>query len=342
MTDLPRYSMASIDVTERCNLRCAHCRTWLSASEPPLDHLKRYISELGRLRPRILVLSGGEPLLRADLLELIASARATGAVVQVNTNGLALDAPLVDRLAAAEVTYVQVSLEGPPPLHDAIRGPRTFERALAACRLIASSPMHLIINTTVSRANLDVLEALGDLLFCSEEPLEAYLWGLKRFVPLEPRGGDFATSHALGPDGLERLLEVWRALRARYPGVLIKTDVPQRNLLDRARVREVMARYEIGCAGCSAGVECLTVRPNGDVAPCPTVYVSCGNLGQVGIAEVLRHPVISALRTRNELQGACATCDDRLLCGGCRALAFVTSGDLLAQDPECFTERCAK
>lgn len=341
MTELPRYSMVSVDVTERCNLRCAHCRSHLGAYDPPFEKLARYVAELGRLRPRILVFSGGEPLLRADLVDLVARATATGAAVQVNTNGTELDEGYAHRLADAGVTYVQVSIEGPPDLHESIRGPRTFDRALAACRSVLSSSMRLVVNTTVSRANLESIEPLGTLLFGGHDPLRAYVWGLKRFVPVARRDREFVSDNALGPDGLARLVEIWRSLRAHFPDVLVKTDVPQTNQLVRDRVRDIMARYSLGCAGCSAGVQCLTVRSNGDVAPCPTLYVSCGNLDEMGIDEVLLNPTIAALRSRSGWSGSCATCPDRLLCGGCRALAFVTGGDLLGSDPECFARPCA-
>lgn len=328
---LPRFSMISFDVTDRCNLRCYHCRSHLGAFQPRSSEIFHILREVAKLRPRIITLSGGEPLLRGDIFEVISRAHEIGAEVQLNTNGLLVSDQVLDKVASSNVEYVQVSLEGPRPIHDSIRGDGTFDRSIDACRRL-SGMTRLIINTTVSRYNIAYLEEIAENLLGPTDPLTIYMWGLNRFVPFNV----LADRHALGSEGLSHLVHLWQTLCKRYPEALIKTDVPQTNLLNEDYVRGVMDRYGIHCAGCSAGVEALTVRANGDVSPCPTLPISCGNLHVSPIEEVLEHRVLRSLRDRDALQGACNSCGKRQICGGCRALAYVQSGEILAPDPECY------
>lgn len=328
---LPRISMISIDVTDRCSLRCHHCRSHLRAFEAPTSEMLHIVEEIVQLRPRIVVISGGEPLLRRDLFEIIAAIRLHGAAVQLNTNGLGFSESVADQVARAGVEYVQISVEGPAAVHESIRGPGTWARAIAACRRVRE-PARLVVNTTVSRYNLPYLQEAAELLLGPDSPLDVHVWGLKRYVPFN----NLADGYALGADGLAHLAHVWGELRARYPDVAVKTDIPQANRLDPERVRAMMARHGIACAGCAAGAECLTVRANGDVSPCPTLYVTCGNLHQMSVHEVLAHPVLHRLREREGFAEPCESCADRLICGGCRAMAYASSGDVFGPDPECY------
>lgn len=330
MTDT-RFSMVSIDVTDRCDLRCHHCRSHLGAFEAPTTSVLRMVNSIAEVNPRIVVLSGGEPLLRNDIFEIIGAVHSIGAALQLNTNGLHLTQATAERLANSGVEYVQVSIDGPKAVHDAIRGRGTWDRAILGCRQL-TSPVELIINTTVSRFNLPYVEELGEILLGSGSSLPIDIWGLKRYVPFNNLGGQ----GALGPTGLAHLARLWEVLRARYPAATIKTDIPQTNRLNRVRVRRVMERYGITCAGCAAGVECLTVRANGDVSPCPTLYVNCGNILEQSMDQILDHPILRLLANRSSLQALCGSCEDKAICGGCRAVANVMSGDLFAADPECF------
>ena len=326
---MKNYPIVSIEVTDRCNLHCSHCRIDTGAYEPSTKELLKVIKEVAKLSPKIIVLSGGEPLLRQDIFTVIENIRKNGSIVQLNTNGQLITDKTIAQLLETGVEYIQISLEGPRKINDLIRGKGTYDKAFAACQKV-KPPIKLIINTTVSKFNLPHLRTFANDLFKNNNKLNVHLWGLKRFIPYNT-----LSKHLLGRDGLEKLLSIWEELKDEFDNVIIKTDTPQRNVKKASTVKRIMDKYNIQQAGCSAGITCLTIRANGDVAPCPTIYLSCGNLHKTPIEQIIDSQIIEKLKNRDSIT-ECRNCRYREICGGCRASALKLTGNLMGNDTECY------
>ena len=290
-----------------------------------------YVEEIFKLKPLVITLSGGEPLLFKNIFQIVELIHSGGAAVQLNTNGFFIDEDIIKKIINTKIEYVQISVEGTKQVHDAIRGESSYYRAIEACKLL-SGHTKLIINTTVSKYNISSIKDMAKNLFGSRNNIEFYMLGLKRFVP----SGELGENYALGREGLKKLVELWIELDKSYCSVKVRTDVPQTNVLRAKKVSKIMHSHNLHCCGCAAGVQCLTIRANGDVTPCPTLNLVCGNLKRQSIEDILNHSIISELRSRSKLEGACGICPYNHICGGCRAVAHAMTGDFLASDPECF------
>ena len=115
----------------------------------------------------------------------------------------------------------------------------------------------------------------------------------------------------------------------------IVSDMPMKNIFQKKRVYEIMDKYNLDCVGCSAGINGISIRNDGTVTPCTLLYISCGNILNESLEEILNNDIMQKIKKR-ELSGKCGGCKYKMICGGCRACAYQLSGNPLAEDPECF------
>lgn len=330
------------EMTTACNLRCIHCHA--SGGEPAADELdteeaKRLMDQLAEVREfRMMAFTGGEPLVRPDLYELLAYSQALGFVNTIATNAVLVDDEVARRLRRLGVAIAAVSLDGfDAETHDMVRGvPGAFDGALRGMRALREAGIVLHINITAMEYNMDQMERMMALV----DELGTGILLMYQLVPVGRGRGIEKASLDLNEN--ERLIRFMAQAQRTTKAIMEPVAGPQYwpFLLKRAGVTEGLALRlaERGFHGCSAGRGFVYIKPNGDVWPCPFIEVSCGNIRDKPFKEIWSgSPVLRALRERERLlKGRCSDCEYRRLCGGCRGRAWATTGDYLAEDPSCF------
>ena len=319
-------SLISWNLTERCNLACGHC--YMDASpirangELSESECYRIIDEIAGLFPgAMLVLSGGEPLLHPDFLSIARRAASHGLVIVVGTNGTLLTVDLARQMAGYGVMGVGISVDSVEPrLHDSIRGmPGSWEQALSGVKAAQQAGLQVQIQATVMQANRQEVPELVEM---------ASRMGVKAFnlffLVCTGRGQKASDlSAAQNEELLKELVE----LQPKYPGLIV-----------RARCAPHFVRLtgatDAG-PGCMAGRTYCRITPQGEVTPCPYLPVVVGNLRRESLAQVWNtSPHLLSLRLESS-KGKCHICEFTQSCGGCRARAYVSSGDYMAEDPYC-------
>jgi len=338
------------ELTRSCALACVHCRAEAQPQRHP-DELstaeaRRLVDQLAALAPAVLVLTGGDPMMRPDLFELVEYAVGRGLRVAVSptTTALATRERLA-RLRNLGVSMVHVSLDGADAeTHDSFRGVRgTFARAIAILEHLRELGMPAQVGTTITRHNIHQLQALADLV-------GAYgvrVWNAFYLVPT----GRGRIDQMIGVEQAEASWSWLAELSERVPFAVRTTAAPQfrRTMLLRARergggpVRLTGAGYQLREA--LAGVETRGVNDGkgfmfidhvGNVCPSGFLQVPAGNVRSERVGELYRDSqLFRALRDLAALQGECGKCEFADLCGGSRARAMGTSGNYLAEDPLC-------
>jgi radical SAM protein with 4Fe4S-binding SPASM domain len=331
-------------LTERCNLKCKHCyQDGKKVKEMPLAAVSRVVDEAAAMirdwqqayeiefSPSFNV-TGGEPFLRADFFAILETMMAAGFACYVLSNGTLITLERAHVLADLGVAGVQVSLEGPESVHEAIRGPGSFGASLEGIQNLLAAGVPVSLNSTLSRFNasyfLDLVELAMDL-------------GVPKigFSRLVPTGQGLALLDRMLMAGqVEKLYEEIFALK--MPGLEITTGDP---LAVQMRQPAPEAEAEpIPAGGCAAGVAGLTILPDGTVTPCRRLPIPIGKAGKDSLREIwATSPVLERLRDKAGYQGKCGSCPRWSRCRGCRAIAYAYSQsqgkpDILAPDPQCF------
>lgn len=342
-TNEPHEFFIQWHLTERCNLRCRHCYQGEGvADELTLPEIKSVVTEVsGMIRdwsethgiafsPSFNV-TGGEPFLRKDLFEIIGEIKKQGMDVFLLTNGTLVSRERAKKLAELRVSGVQVSIEGPREVHDAIRGAGSFAASVAGIGQLVDLGIPVTLNATLSGLNAGRVEeiiALGSRL------------GARRvgFSRLVPHGrGSFLLSRMLTPEQVEVLYK--KLLSLEPNGIEIVTGDP---IAAQMKTESKEDAGDIAVSGCAAGVAGLTIHPNGNVSPCRRMPVFLGSVKRDSLREIwAASPVLEALRDRSRYKGKCGACARWANCRGCRAIAHalaISNGrdDYLEEDPQCF------
>lgn len=338
---LPQPSIISWNLTRLCNERCQHCYLNAGPYASRSDELStveclEVLTQLQELAPgALLIFTGGEPLLRKDIYRLAQAARQAGFTVVVGTNGLRLTSQRIARLRQAGLQGVALSLDSlRPETHDAFRGRAgAWQATITSIRHLQAEEMPFVLQTTISRSNLPELPDLVN--FAAEQKARAQ--NLYFLVPTG-RGQTFTTN--ITPAEYEALLaEIHRLQAACADRLLLGVKCAphyQRVLWEHDRHSPYLRVFDREAGGCPAGVHYLGIRPNGDVTPCPYLPLYGGNLRRQSLRAIwYGSDLFRRLRQRHALAGRCGCCEFRLLCGGCRARAYSTTGDVMGQDPWC-------
>ncbi|PKL61625.1 MAG: radical SAM/SPASM domain-containing protein [Methanomicrobiales archaeon HGW-Methanomicrobiales-2] len=341
-------ALISWNVTSHCNLRCAHC--YLDAGDsgrnPELttSEAKMLIDQVTRVGSPVMILSGGEPLLRGDLFEIAEYGTSRGLRMVLGTNGTLIDDRTAVRLGEAGIRKAAISLDSADPgVHDRFRGVRgAWSRAVTGIEACREAGIGLQIHTTVTLQNyqeLDAITALGENLGVHDF----------QFFFLVPTGrGKDVTD--ISPERYETLIRGILQLRADRGLAIRPTCAPQ-----YVRIASEMGLpVAKGERGCIAGIRYCRIDPTGEVTPCPYLPLSLGNIRTTSFAEIWNgSEVFTNLRSGEALTGKCGRCEYRSTCGGCRARAYGltevvshacggavqrSGGDYLAQDPWCLYE----
>lgn len=346
------------ETTQACDLACVHCRACAQPARNPFElstvEAKRLIDQIAELQAPVFVLTGGDPLKRTDIFELVQYAHDAG----VHTSMTPSATPLLTREAIAQLKQrglerLAVSLDGSTPeLHDAFRRvPGSYARTLDAIRWARELGLPVQINTTVTRRNLHDFEAMVALL----ETLDMVLWSVFFLVPT----GRGQSSDLITAEEFEQVFEkLYRtSTRVRFDIKTTEAQHYRRFLLQRraeerkhgteSRATSLPAAQAFPAAlggdgisraprGLNDGKGFVFVSHVGEVFPSGFLPIAAGNIRQQRLADLYRDsPVFRTMRDTSRLGGKCGACEFKEICGGSRARAFAVSGDPLAEEPCC-------
>lgn len=326
------------ETTRACALACVHCRAEAIPHRSPeeLDTAEAR-RLLGRVRafgdpPPLVVLTGGDPLRRPDLADLVAHGASLGLSVAVTPSGTA--AATRARLAAlreAGLARLAVSLDGAAPeAHDRFRRvPGSHRWTLRLIEHARALGLPLQVNTTVARETVADLPALARQV----ETFGTVLWALFFLIPV----GRARAAQALDAEAIERVLEWAAALAPHVPFRVKTTEAPQYHRVVALRGLAPQAPPSAGAErAVTDGNGFLFVDHVGNLCPSGFLPLVAGNVRRDDPVTVYREaPLFRALRDPDRLRGRCGRCEYRDRCGGSRARAWAATGDPLAEDPGC-------
>lgn len=332
------------ELTQACALACRHCRAEAMPQPHPrqLSHdesmaFLRQIPAFGDPPPQ-LILTGGDPLARTDLLGIVDAARALGIPVSITPSATpSLTRAMLAELRDHGVEALGLSLDGSTPaLHDGIRGiPGTFARTLEALRWAAELGLPVQVNTLVTAETAADLPTTYALL----RELGVARWSLFFLIAV----GRGTQLRGLAPLDAERLMGwVYETQRAA-PFAVATTEAPsfRRVALERMRAEglsgEAIQRTPAGRGfGVRDGHGVVFVSSTGDICPAGFLPLVAGNVRTADLVRVYRQaPLFRALHDPAQFGGRCGRCEYRAICGGSRARAYAASGDPLGEDPLC-------
>ena len=333
------------ECTQACDLACLHCRAEAVPRRHPGELTtgegKALIAEIARFgdeRLPHLVITGGDPLQRPDLFELIAHAKGLGLDVSTSPAGTArLTRGALAGLREAGVHSISLSLDGPDAArHDAFRGVAgSFDWTIAGARHAREEGVPLQVNTMVTSRTRGDLPRIFEIV----ERMGVMAWSLF-FLVAAGRGRELA--QVTPEEGEEVLRWLWeRRRRARFR--IRTTEAPHFRRVAyqamRARGMSSQAILRSGAAkgfGIRDGNGVAFISHLGDVYPSGFLPIACGNVREKSVAGIYRsHPLFRDLRKPDLLKGRCGRCPFRAACGGSRARAFTATGDPLGEDGLC-------
>lgn len=341
--------MIAWEITRRCNLACVHCRA--SAGKGPYpNELKtreclRLLDDIASFSKPVIILTGGEPLLREDIFEVATYGNKKGLRLVMAVNGTLVDETMARKMQDAGIQRMSVSIDGATAeSHDRFRQvPGAFEGALRGIRIAKKVGLEFQINTTITRHNSQELPAILDLAI----DLGAAAHHIFLLVPTGR--GKQLIDQQIAAQEYEEILTWFYDQKAQSPLHLKATCAPQfyRILRQKARKEGKNVTYQnfgldATTRGCLGGVSFCFISHVGQVQPCGYLELNCGNIRENTLEQIWTNSrIFRDLRDFNGYKGRCGLCEYRKVCGGCRARAYEMSGDFLAEEPFCSYEpRC--
>jgi heme b synthase len=342
-TKIPPLRLLAWETTRRCNLACRHCRAAAGSGPYPgeltTDEGLALLNDLAGMGQPVVILTGGEPLLREDIYDLAAHGTDKGLRMVMAVNGTLLTPQIAARLKTAGIQRLSISLDGATAAsHDRLRAvPGAYEGALAGVTACREAGLPFQINTTVTRANRDELPAIHALA------LRLGAAAHHVFVLVPTGRGEELVSELLNRAEYEETLR-WLLERQKEGRLFLKpTCAPQFYRLwhqDAAargeKITPASHGLEAVTKGCLGGQGFAFVSYRGEVQPCGYLELLAGNIRERRFSEIYDNSkVFQQLRRVDDYRGKCHSCQYRKVCGGCRARAYALTGDVLAEDPIC-------
>jgi heme b synthase len=354
MSVLPHtLRMVAWEVTRSCNLACVHCRA-SSVRGPYAGELTtaeglKLLDDIAAFSKPVIILTGGEPLLRADIYEVAAYGNNKGLRMVLATNGTLVTEVIAGKMIDAGIQRVSISIDGmDSQSHDSFRNVTgAFTGALAGIEAMKKAGLEFQINTTITKANLHQLEDIMDLAI----RLGAAAHHIFLLVPTG-RGKEMA-EQAISPADYEKTLNWFYEKSLSCPIQLKATCAPHYYRIYHQRKKERGFRgkgqgtteKETGSPlhamtrGCLGGISFCFISHMGQVQPCGYLELDCGQLKEKGFEDIWNNsPIFKDLRNLNHYKGKCGRCEFIKVCGGCRARAYEITGDYLAEEPFCIYE----
>lgn len=350
----------SWNLTKSCNLFCAHCylptnslyqsnngpdqidisqcteqnpilKSDKSSKELDTETVYRIIDEIAGINPNlILILTGGEPLVRKDIYDIAKHASKKGMMVVLGTNACLIDDNVAKRLKESGVSGIGISLDSTrPEIHDSIRGLKgSWKKAVEGMKACRRQGIEIQIQTTVFKKNYNEIPEIVE--FANE--MDARVFNLF-FLVCTGRGQDITD---ITSQQYEDALKLIYKLHSQYEGKMLvsaKCAPHYRRIAYEMDPDSALVKYYSG--GCPAGTHYCRITPEGNVTPCPYMDTSCGNLNEKGFEEIWNNSTVLNELRGPDLKGRCGECEFVSICKGCRARALATTGDQMDEDPWC-------
>jgi heme b synthase len=331
------------ETTRNCNLACVHCRA--SASMGPhegelgTDEALRLLDQIAEVAKPIIILTGGEPLLRSDIFDIARYGTELGLRMVMALNGTLVTEKVARQLVESGIQRISVSLDGSSAeTHDRFRQVKgAFESTLRGIELIKNAGLEFQINTTITKTNLDQIPAIQDLAV----KLGAVAHHIFLLVPTGR--GKYILDQAIDAAEYERTLNWFYDQRASTPLQLKATCAPHyyRILRQRAKEEGISVNFQTHgldavTRGCLGGIGFCFISHQGIVQPCGYLDLNCGDVRQSSFADIWNQSdIFLELRNYDKLKGKCGSCEYKRVCGGCRARAYEATGDFMREEPLC-------
>ncbi len=342
----PPLRLVAWEVTRSCNLACKHCRAEAHLEPYPGElstpEAKALIDTFPQTGSPIIIFTGGEPLLRPDVFDLVKYAAGLGLRCVMAPNGTLIDRDRAARIRESGIQRCSISIDGATAqAHDAFRGvPGAFAASLQGIQHLKDAGVEFQINTTVTKNNLEHFKDIFKLA----ENLGAAAWHIFLLVPMG-RGAEIA-DQVINAREYEEVLNWFYDFRKTTGMHLKATCAPhyyrimrQRAKADGLQVTPELFGMDALTRGCLGGTGFCFISHSGQVQPCGYLELDCGNVRQTPFPQIWREAtVFKQFRNQAEYQGKCGSCEYHRVCGGCRARAYSMSGDHLAPEPLCTYE----
>ncbi len=331
------------ETTRRCNLACKHCRA--VAEDHPYDNELdtnasfRLLEQIKEVGDPIIILTGGEPLLRDDIFDIAAFGSKLGLRMVMAPNGTLITRDIAEKMKKSGIKRISVSLDGSTPeTHDTFRGlENAFKNSIRGIKIAKQAGIEFQINTTITKTNLDQIPKILELA----ENLGAVAHHIFLLVPTGR--GKYIVDSEINAKEYEETLN-WFYDQSQKTSLQLKaTCAPHyyRILRQRAKKDGKKVSFETHgldavTRGCLAGTGFCFVSHVGRVQTCGFLDVECGDITQQTFKDVWENSqVFNKLRDFNNLEGKCGICEYKSVCGGCRARAYEATGNYLAEEPLC-------
>ena len=330
----PVCRLIAWEVTRSCNLACKHCRAEAHPEPYPGElstaEAKALIDTFPQVGRPIIIFTGGDPMMRADVYELVAYAHAKGLPCAFSPNGTLITPETAARIKAAGVNRCSISIDGPDAAsHDSFRGvPGAFEASLRGIEYLKAAGVPFQINTTVTRNNLSSFKKIFELC----ERIGAAAWHIFLLVPMGRASGlaDQVISAQEYEDVLHWLYDFRKGAPHYYR---IRRQRAREEVLSVTAETFGMDAHTRGCLG---GTGFCFISHVGQVQPCGYLELNCGNVRTTPFPEIWRSSkYFLQFRDQSCYKGKCGVCEYHKVCGGCRARAYSMDNDHMGEEPLC-------
>jgi radical SAM protein len=330
------------ETTQACDLACRHCRACAIPHRDPSELTTaeglRLLSQIRAFGDPLMIFTGGDPLKRPDIYDLLGASVALGLRTTITPSATPLlTQEAVRHIASAGVARMAVSIDdSEAAAHDRFRGVRgSFDRAVAALGWARSLGLETQVNTTVTTHNFKRLRHIAALV----ADAEAKLWSVFFLVAT----GRASREDDLTAEEYEQVFAYLYELSRTAPFDIKTTEaqhyrrfVAQQRKLDRPAGAAPKSDLITRQGGINDGKGLVFISHTGEIFPSGFLPLSAGNVRRDSLIEVYRHqPLFRALRNPDGFSGKCGVCEYRNLCGGSRSRAYALEGDCFASDPRC-------
>ncbi|MBO4316879.1 MAG: heme b synthase [Mailhella sp.] len=339
----PKCRLIAWEVTRSCNLACKHCRAEAHPEPYPgelsTEQAKALIDTFPEVGSPIIIFTGGDPMMRSDVYELIAYATAKGLRCVMSPNGTMITPETARKIRDAGVQRCSISIDGPDAAsHDAFRMvPGAFDASMRGIEYLKQAGVPFQINTTVTKSNLHSFKDIFRLC----ERLGASAWHIFLLVPMG-RGAEIQ-EEVITAREYEDVLNWLYDFRKHTDMFLKATCAPHYYRIMRQRAKEdgiAVTRDTFGMdamsRGCLGGTGFCFISHTGQLQPCGYLTLDCGNVLQTPFPKLWRETAwFKKFRDRSSYEGKCGKCEYHPVCGGCRARAHAMTGDPMGPEPLC-------
>ena len=333
------------EITRRCNLKCVHCRSssLITDQHPGFtrDEAFKLLDEIADYSKPVVVLSGGEPLLRKDVFDIASHGTELGLRMCMATNGMLVNDEVCERMKASGIRICSLSLDGSTEeVHDNFRQQKgAFQGAVRAANLFKKHGIEFLINSSFTRRNQEEIPKLARLA----RELGATAWYMFMIVPTGR--GEEIMEELISKEEYEEILNWHYDIEKEEDDMLVRPTcaphyyriVLQRSKKDKDKFKRRSLKFSTGGSkGCLAGQLICLIDVDGEVLPCSYFPKSAGNMRKRPFKDIWENSeLFKSLRDFKSYKGSCGSCEYVNVCGGCRARSYSMTGDYLAEEPFC-------